>query len=86
MFSAQTQTAPRPTNQVVNEPPDIAQAENQLRRAWNLLSPARKAALRDEQERWAQIKDNNSSNQAQLQMIRDRTIYLLHQTDTGNGK
>jgi hypothetical protein len=56
--------------------PTIERAESQLRRAWNLLSPTRKATLRYEQERWTEIKDS-SNGQIKLQMIRDRILYLL---------
>jgi hypothetical protein len=79
MFSEpiQTQSA-APIDEVLSGPsPAIAKAESQLRCPWNLLSPARKAELRDEQERWERIKDK-SNDQIKLQMIQERIIYLLN--------
>jgi hypothetical protein len=62
--------------------PVLAKAESQLRRAWNLLSPQQKESLNDGQELWIRVYDN-SSDEAKLSLIRDRTLYLLNE---GNKK
>jgi hypothetical protein len=72
---AKTKTLPAPVDLPV-VPPDLARAESQLRRAWNLLPIRKQELLRDEQQQFAERLDA-ASDQKKLRMITERTIYLL---------
>jgi hypothetical protein len=84
MFSAPIQTVPNATVNTIpdQQNPALAKAESQLRRAWNLLPPWKKQSLVNAQDDWNRVYDN-SSDEAKLSVIRDRTLYLLNE---GNKK
>jgi hypothetical protein len=62
-------------------PPALARASAELQRAWNLLSPAKKEALRVEQDIWADDFAKLTEEGAALRSLQSRTLYLLKQTD-----
>jgi hypothetical protein len=56
----------------------IPQGEQTLQKAWDALPAWKQAALRAEERRWIELKDS-ARGVTKLQMIRDRTAYLLNQ-------
>jgi hypothetical protein len=60
-------------------PVSLRQAEHELRKAWDALPASKQAALRTEEREWWHKKDK-ATGAAKLQMIEERTAYLLNQS------
>ena len=60
-------------------PVSLRQAEHELQKAWDALPASKQAALRTEEREWWRKKDK-ATGVAKLQMIQERTAYLLNQS------
>jgi hypothetical protein len=60
-------------------PVSLRQAEHELQKAWDALPASKQAALRAEEREWWHRKDR-LTGAAKLQMIQERTAYLLNQS------
>jgi hypothetical protein len=60
-------------------PVSLRQAEHELQKAWDALPASKQAALRTEEREWWRKKDK-ATGVAKLQMIEERTVYLLNQS------
>ena len=60
-------------------PVNLRQAEHELQKAWNALPASKQAVLQAEEREWWHRKDK-ATGAAKLQMIQERTAYLLNQS------
>jgi hypothetical protein len=60
-------------------PVSLTLAEHELQKAWDALPASKQAALRVKEREWWHKKDK-ATGAAKLQMVQERTAYLLNQS------